>query len=103
MPFTTGKLVVDLPALDLFARRLDLIRNSLNSAPQNSDNTGDDLGDDRARDALEGFTKGWRDGRKKLDGELKALAEMGHSVVTELEKTDAQVAQAVQNGKSVPP
>ncbi|UGQ10371.1 hypothetical protein LO772_26430 [Yinghuangia sp. ASG 101] len=102
MGFTTGDLVVDLPELDVFARRLDLIRQTMNDTPKNVDNVDAALGHSGAADALHDFADGWRDGRKKLEGEMKALSEMGHSVVTELTATDQKLANAVNANQTSP-
>ncbi|HSA49760.1 MAG TPA: hypothetical protein VLH10_06550 [Yinghuangia sp.] len=102
MAFTTGDLVVDLPALDIFARRLDLIRQTMNDTPKEVDRVDAALGHSGASDALHGFADGWRDGRKKLEGTMKALSEMGHSVVRELTATDQNLANAVSRNKNSP-
>jgi hypothetical protein len=103
MPFTTGDLRVDLPALDLFARRLDVMVDTMVDTPSRVNAVDDHLGHSGASDALHAFVKGWRDGRGKLEREMNALAKMGHSVVQTLTETDINLKNAVSNGKKNSP
>jgi hypothetical protein len=90
-------LALDLPQLDLFARRLDKIDGDLDStkASINAFLGHDYLGGDVAQRALHDFERGWKDGRTKISKELQALAKMAHSVVDEMTKTDQTLAQAI--------
>lgn len=66
-------LYVDLDALEELVRQLGQIRASLEDAGERVDRFDRRLGSARIEEALDDFVSGWKDGRKKIIGEIDAL------------------------------
>lgn len=69
-------LVVDSDALATFGAQLESIRTRMNAARDWTHQYDGQLGDKEVDDALHSFASGWKDGRKEIDGSLKALSDM---------------------------
>jgi hypothetical protein len=51
------------------------------------------MGASQVEDALHSFSSGWKDGRKEIDGSLKALSEMLKNAAENFRKTDEDMAK----------
>ncbi len=66
-------LAVDLDALQQLCNRLTLIHDSLANAKDDVEAYEAALGSPRVAAKLHSFTSGWKDGRKKIEGNVDKL------------------------------
>ncbi|MGC0421104.1 hypothetical protein [Embleya sp. AB8] len=102
MSTVSDKLIVDLPELEIFGRRLDAIRGALLGAPQRVEQARGFLGSGQLASALDYFEDNWKDGRHRMDQTLEALVTMSDQIVRGLEDTDQQLKTAIINSRATP-
>lgn len=89
-------LVVDVDALETFGGQLESIRNRMNAARDWVHKYDGQMGAAEVEDALHSFSSGWRDGRKEIDGSLKALADMLTNSSQNFRQADADLAKPLE-------
>ncbi|WP_331766952.1 hypothetical protein [Embleya sp. NBC_00896] len=94
-----NQLIVDLPELEIFGRRLAAVRQGLLDAPKRVDQSVADVGSGELRSALEYFEDNWKDGRHRMDQTLDALVQMAERIVTGLQDTDQKLRDAIDKSK----
>ena len=87
-------LVVDVDALESFGAQLESIRTRMDAARDWTHQYDGQLGVKSVEDALHDFSGGWRDGRKEIDGSLKALSDMLTNSAQAFRGADQQLAEA---------
>jgi hypothetical protein len=85
------RLSVDLAALDTLGTTLESIRAQLNATRTVLDSFRGELGSADVENALGDFEEGWKDGRKKIDGNAKALAAMATESARALRQVDGDL------------
>jgi uncharacterized protein YukE len=86
-------LAVDVDALDNFGTQLESIRTRMNAARDWTHQYDGQMGASQVEDALHSFSSGCKDGRKEIDGSLKALSEMLKNAAENFRKTDEDMAK----------
>jgi hypothetical protein len=82
------RLAVDLDALDALATSLDSIRTRMNATRTVLDEFRGQMGSAEVENALSDFEEGWKDGRKKIDGNAEALATMARESARVIRQAD---------------
>jgi len=91
-----GRLSVDLDGLEQFAKNLASIRTRMNAAQDWAHCHDGQMGSAEVEGALHDFADGWRDGRTKIDGNAKALADMAQGSVDTFRSADQQLADQLR-------
>ena len=89
-------LFVDLDALDLLARQLGQIKAALADAKDHFAEFDARLGSARMADSLDGFVKGWKDGRKKILDEVDGLVEQVKGAAEAYAENEKQIIKAAR-------
>ena len=92
-------LQVDVDALDRFGGQLESIRTRMNAAREWTHHYDGQMGAKEVEDALHDFASGWKDGRKEIDGSLKALSDMLKNSADNFRKMDQGLADAAKPQK----
>lgn len=87
---------MDTDALEDFAGRLTRMLSGLEGARNMVDSYDSDYGDHRVKDAMHGFEKHWRDGRKHVKDTGMTLATMATESVKAVRKLDGDLARQVR-------
>jgi hypothetical protein len=90
-------LSVDLELLDGFGTKLDVIKQSLDSATSVIDSYDSAYGSDKVRDAMHHFVSHWNDGRKHVEDTAGSLATMVHESVAAYRKSDGDLANKIKD------
>jgi hypothetical protein len=86
---------VDLDALSQLSADLESIRTRMDAAREWTHQFDGLMGASQVEDALHDFASGWRDGRKRIDGNAKALSDMAANSVEAFRSTDQQLADQI--------
>ncbi|WP_344659474.1 hypothetical protein [Catenulispora subtropica] len=89
-------LVVDADALEAFGGQLESIRSRMNAARDWTHQYDGQMGAAEVEDALHSFSSGWRDGRKEIDGSLKALSDMLTNSAQTFRQTDVDLKKPLE-------
>ncbi|MEO7287112.1 MAG: hypothetical protein ABI140_09340 [Jatrophihabitantaceae bacterium] len=94
-------LYADLDALQQLASRLSQIKDSLDNVSDDLESYGPALGSHRVSDALHDFVGGWKDGRKKIIGNIcKLQAKVAGVAETYQQQEDELVKQSTSSGQT---
>lgn len=94
-------LYADLDALQQLASRLTQIKDALDNVKDDLESYEPALGSSHVADRLGAFVNGWKDGRKKIVGNIDKLqAKVAGVAQTYQEQEDALVKQSTGSGQS---
>jgi len=96
------RLVVDLEGLTALGAVLGDICSQLDSAKAVLHGGDAAIGSDRLAGALHDFEDHWRDGRKHLTGNARALGQMATESVHAYRQADDRLAQAIRDSMHSP-
>lgn len=101
-------LKLDLEVLRQLKADLDAIVKEFQGADDFSDTVADATGHDQLAGDLHDFAHRWNDKRKKMTGDVEALAQSVAAISDNFTKVDAELAKALESaassgGKSYPP
>ena len=96
-------LAVDVDALEGFGGQLESIRTRMDAARDWTHQYDGQMGASEVEHGLHDFSDGWKDGRKEIDGSLKALSDMLTNSAQTFRQTDTALAQALQPQQQAPP
>jgi len=94
-------LYCDVDALTALASQLTTIHDQLAQAGDVSHLYDRQLGSKRLEEALHDFIGGWKDGRKKIEGEVEGLAKKAAGAVQTYQENEQRLSDAA-GGKGHP-
>ncbi|MDQ2836247.1 MAG: hypothetical protein M3Y42_14165 [Actinomycetota bacterium] len=92
------EIYVDLQALQELANKLAQIKDALSNAKDDLQSYGPALGSGKVNDSLNDFVNGWKDGRKKIDGNIDKLVEKVKGAAQTFADQENTLAKASQGG-----
>jgi hypothetical protein len=84
--------------LETLGTTLESIRTQLNATRSVLDSFRGELGSADVENALGDFEEGWKDGRKKIDGNAQALAAMATESARALRQVDSDLKDRLIEG-----
>ncbi|HEX2903297.1 MAG TPA: hypothetical protein VHO01_07550 [Jatrophihabitans sp.] len=89
-------LFVDLDALQQLANRLTSIKDSLDNVKDDLQSYEPALGSQHVADRLDAFVNGWRDGRKKITGNIEKLQQKVAGIAQTYAEQERDLAKSSQ-------
>lgn len=96
-------LSLDLEVLRQLKSDLDAIVKEFQGADDFSDTVADATGHDELAGDLHDFAHRWNDKRKKMTGDVQALAQSVAAISDNFTKVDAKLAKALEQASSAGP
>lgn len=96
-------LKLDMAVLDQLKADLNAIVKEFDDADDVSDDAGDVTGHDQLAHDLHDFAHRWNDKRKKMLDDVKALAKSVAEIADNFDKTDRELAKALEQAAASGP
>jgi hypothetical protein len=94
----TRPIRVDLGGLADFGQNLESVKNRMNGTRDMLGGYDGVFGHDDVSNALDDFEGGWKDGRKKIDGNAQRLVDISRDAVRAYTEGDQELATALTDG-----
>jgi len=89
-------LYCDVEALTTLANQLTTIHDQLARAGDISHQYDRQLGSNRLENAIHDFIEGWKDGRKKIEGEVEGLAKKAAGAAATYQENEQRLIDATK-------
>jgi len=89
-------IYVDLDALQQLANQLSSIKDALDNVKDDLESYEPALGSQHVADRLHAFVGGWKDGRKKITGNIDKLQQKVAGVAQTYSEQEQKLAQSSQ-------
>jgi hypothetical protein len=91
-------LYIDLDGAEILGNQLAQVKGLLTDAVGTIETLDGRLGSPRVVDGFETFISGWKDGRKKILGEIDEVAEKLKGSVEAYQETERRIIKAAEAG-----
>lgn len=89
-------IYVDLDALQQLASRLTSIKDALDNVKDDLESYEPALGSQHVADRLHAFVNGWKDGRKKISGNIDKLQQKVSGIAQTYAEQEQKLAESSQ-------